>query len=374
MKKTLIFSSLVSSIILTNLVISCGPPIRTKSSLDSDRIPLEIINKIAEKTILEFEKYLYNIYGNNENPKKDFYDFEIEIGKGNITKTLANKFTSLYELNKRKYLIKSKYPTDNIKLNIKELEQDINCKTIDKMICIIGTTFIEDNNIVKVGEYNLGSFDILIESLKGISTSYKKQLNFPVRNYWINKKNFSNLWENHNLMNDQKIQEVLKNEDYFTIPNFEIMKPNGVTLEEQINFITSVEDIFGNWFWEMKKTKSFMYSYLSNKFVQIVEPIKRYDFRNFHKVNPKINFCEIKSNENLQEKDLHYCSQLERIKNKLMIMNLENKELEIILDIPLNENYLDILDPENIKNSFKMYFGKIKYIKDNKFLYYFINK
>ncbi|WP_342274898.1 hypothetical protein [Spiroplasma endosymbiont of Cantharis lateralis] len=149
-----------------------------KPSLDFDRIPLEIINKITEKTILEFEKYLYDIYGNNENPKKDFYDFQIELGKGNITTTLANKFTSLYELNKRKYLIKSKYPTDNIKLNIKELEQDINCKTIDKMICKIGTTFIEDNNIVKIGEYNLGSFNILIESLKGIGSSYKKQLNF----------------------------------------------------------------------------------------------------------------------------------------------------------------------------------------------------
>ncbi len=55
-------------------------------------------------------------------------------------------------------------------------------------------------------------------------------------------------------------------------------------------------------------------------------------------------------------------------------MNLENNELEIILYIPLNEKYLDILEPKNIRNSFKMYFGKIKYIKDNNFLYYFVNK
>ncbi|ALD66329.1 hypothetical protein [Spiroplasma cantharicola] len=373
MKKKLLLSYLISAIIPTSLIVGCGPTFVVKPEENISWISQELIEKVINTTVQEFETYLLETYGSNENPKKNFYDFEDDVKENNMFNYLFNKLETIYKINKNKFLDRKKYPKDDIKVFLKQKEIKNHCEIIESGECFNWNFFKIDDKLFKVGEYDFGNFNIKITSSKTKFYFYKKNLIFPIRNYWIDKKNFTDLWERHNSTNEIKIQNISSKDDYFTIPNFEKMEPEGLHLKDQFDFITHIEDIFGNWYWDIKKTSSFIYSMFSDRLRNIVPITSRYNARNFYQKNPKVNFCKINPKVNLDEDSFHYCAQLEKIKSELNSLNSENNEIEISFNVPLNKKYLGILKPENMKSSFKMYFGKIKFLEKNKYKYYSVN-
>ncbi|WP_342259328.1 hypothetical protein [Spiroplasma endosymbiont of Dioctria linearis] len=371
MKKLTIYSSLFATIIPSTLAISCTPDFIREP--DFIAIPSKVVKQVYIDTIKDFENYLIEYFGDDTNPEMDFYILKSYLDNFEGLEKAIEKFDSLFQNNKFYALKKIKYREDDIFLKVVKKEKNYNCLTIEGSECSSDNIYSLDENKLKIGDYQIGNFSVTMYSKESDIFTYSKEIVYPIRNYWIDKKNIYNLWREHNMLNDQGVQFLFWGDDKYAIPNFEALQPEGFTLEDQLNFITKMEDIFGNWYWGMKKTDSFIYKRMSNNFIDITPYDSKYNFKNFHEKNPKVGFCEITRPANIEVDRLHYCGQFEDSKNKLinLVGKPESPELEIYINVKLNPDFLGILVPTITEISYKFYFGSFTKVAEDFYLYSF---
>ncbi|ALD66331.1 hypothetical protein [Spiroplasma cantharicola] len=373
MKKQAIFYSIITAIIPSTLAISCAPNIIIEPEFIA--IPSKIVEQVYRNTIKDFENFLIGEYGNDINPKLDFYSFEYHIENKQIIKNTVNKLNYFFEINKRKFLQNVKYKADDIYFEVVKKEENYNCLTLDGKQCAFNNIYSLDENKIKIGDYHLGNFSIIIFSKLSDEFTYTKNIVYPVKNYWIDKKSILKLWDTHNSFNKQQVEFIFKKNYQYTIPNFLGLEPEDYSLQAQFDFIEKTEDIFGNWYWEMKKSKSLIYKNLSNSFIDITPYNSKYNFKNFYKKNPNKGFCEITASENPEVDKFHYCGQFETIKNKLINHKIssKNNNIDMYINVNLNSDYLGILEPSITDFTYKFFFGSFLKLSENIFIYHFDN-
>ncbi|WP_342274901.1 hypothetical protein [Spiroplasma endosymbiont of Cantharis lateralis] len=371
MKKLTIYSSLLATIIPSTLAISCTPDFIREPNFIA--IPSKVVKQVYIDTIKDFENYLIESSGDDTNPKTDFYSIKNHLRNFDGVEFLIEKFNYFFQKNKFASLRNIKYREDDIVLKVAKREKNYNCLTIEGNVCSSDNIYSLDENKLKIGDYQIGNFSVTMSSKKSDVFSYSKEIVYPIKNYWIDKKTIFKLWIDHNLINQPKVDYVLRGDDKYAIPNFEGLQPENYFLQDQLNFITKMEDIFGNWYWDMKKTDSFIYKKMSNNFIDITPYDSKYNFKNFHEKNPKVGFCEITAPVNIEVDRLHYCGQFEDYKNKLinLVGKPESPELEIYINVKLNPDFLGILDPTITEFNYKFYFGSFTKVAEHFYLYSF---